>query len=70
MSKDVNKKVLDFMNMLSKDHDILRFACEKGGSSGEKYRRASILNQLVIENMKNDKKFVRPRITHYDISVY
>lgn len=50
--------------------DILRFACEKGGSSGEKYRRASILNQLVIENMKNDKKFVRPRITHYDISVY
>ena len=29
MSKDVNKKVLDFMNMLSKDHDILRFAYNK-----------------------------------------
>lgn len=50
--------------------DILRFACENSGTSGEKYRRASILNQLVIENMKNDKKFVRPRVTHYDISVY
>ena len=50
--------------------DILRFACENGKSSGEKYRRACILNQLVIENMKNNKNFVRPRITHYDISVY
>ena len=50
--------------------DILRFACENGYTSGEKYRRASILNQLVIENMKNNKNFVRPRITHYDISVY
>lgn len=50
--------------------DILKFACENGGTSGEKYRKASILNQLVIENMKNNKNFVRPRITHYDISVY
>ena len=50
--------------------DILRFACENGYTSGEKYRRACILNQLVIENMKNNKKFIRPRITHYDISVY
>jgi len=56
----------------SKD-DILRFACENGYTSGEKYHRACILNQLVIENMKNmknNKKFVRPRITHFDISVY
>jgi len=50
--------------------DILKFACENGKSSGEKYLRASILNKLVIENMKNNKKFIRPRITHYDISVY
>jgi len=50
--------------------DILKFACGKGGTSGEKYRRASILNQLVINNMKNNEKFIRPRITHYDISVY
>ena len=50
--------------------DILKFACENGKSSGEKYLRASILNKLVIENMKNNKKFIRPRITHFDISVY
>lgn len=50
--------------------DILKFACENGKSSGEKYLRASILNKLVIKNMKNNKKFIRPRITHYDISVY
>ena len=50
--------------------DILKFACENGKSSGEKYLRASILNKLVIENMTNNKKFIRPRITHYDISVY
>lgn len=50
--------------------DILKFACENGKSSGEKYLRASILNKFVIENMKNNKKFIRPRITHYDISVY
>ena len=50
--------------------DILRFACGDGGTSGVKYRRACILNKLVIENMKNNKKFIRPRITHFDISTY
>ena len=50
--------------------DILKFACENGKSSGEKYKRASLLNEAIIENMKNNKKFVRPRITHHDISVY
>lgn len=29
MSKDVNEKVLNFMEMLAKDHDILRFAYNK-----------------------------------------
>lgn len=49
--------------------DILKFACENGKSSGEKYRRASLLNKAVINHMRGEK-FVRPRITHFDISVY
>jgi hypothetical protein len=61
--------IINISDYKTKD-DILKFACENGKSSGEKYLRASILNKLVIENMKNNKKFIRPRITHYDISVY
>ena len=49
--------------------DILKFACDNNKSSGEKYRRASMLNSAVINHMKG-KKFIRPRITHFDISVY
>ena len=49
--------------------DILKFACENGKSSGEKYRRASLLNEAVINHMRGEK-FVRLRITHFDISVY
>ena len=49
--------------------DILKFACDNDKSSGEKYRRASMLNSSVINHMKG-KKFIRPRITHFDISVY
>ena len=50
--------------------DILKFACENGKSSGEKYRRASLLSQSVIKHMITDNKYIRPRITHFDISVY
>jgi hypothetical protein len=49
--------------------DILKFACGNNKSSGEKYRRASMLNSAVIDHMKG-KKFIRPRITHFDVSVY
>ena len=49
--------------------DILKFACDNNKSSGEKYRRASMLNSAVIDHMKG-KNFIRPRITHFDISVY
>ena len=49
--------------------DILKFACENNKSSGEKYKRASLLNSAVINHMKGEK-FIRPRITHFDISVY
>ena len=49
--------------------DILKFACNNGKSSGERYKRASLLNEAVINHMRGEK-FVRPRITHFDISVY
>ena len=49
--------------------DILNFACKGIRSSGEKYRRAVILNNAVIEHNKGEK-FIRPRITHYDISIH
>ena len=48
--------------------DILKFACDNK-SSGERYKRASMLNSAVINHMKGEK-FTRPRITHFDISVY
>jgi len=49
--------------------DILKFACDNNKSSGERYKRASMLNSAVINHMKGEK-FIRPRITHFDISVY
>lgn len=49
--------------------DILKFACDNNKSSGERYKRASMLNSAVINHMKGEK-FTRPRITHFDISVY
>ena len=51
--------------------DILRFACElyPGKSSGEKYKRATLLNKAVINHMRGEK-YNRRRITHFDISVY
>tara|TARA_B100000683_G_C12332206_1_gene491067 strand:- start:196 stop:807 length:612 start_codon:yes stop_codon:yes gene_type:complete len=52
-------------------NDILMFACDNGKSNGEKYRRASLLSQSVIEHMRENDKYIRPRrITHFDISVY
>lgn len=75
-----NKDILlnsiqDEINLINLDDyknkkDILKFACENGKSSSERYRRATLLNKAVITHMKYDKNFVRPRITHYDISVY
>ena len=50
--------------------DIMKFACDNGKSSGEKYRRASLLNEAVIAHMKYDDKFIRPRVTHFDVSMY
>ena len=52
--------------------DILKFACDNNKSSGERYKRASMLNSAVINHMRGQcvKKFTRPRITHFDISVY
>ena len=49
--------------------DILKFACDNNKSSGERYKRASMLNSAVLDHMKGEK-FTRPRITHFDISVY
>lgn len=49
--------------------DILKFACDNNKSSGERYKRASMLNSAVINHNKGEK-FTRPRITHFDISVY
>jgi len=51
--------------------DILRFACElyPGKSSGEKYKRATLLNKAVINHMRGEK-YNHRRITHFDISVY
>ena len=57
------------LNEYKTKEDILKFACDNDKSSGEKYRRASMLNSAVINHMKG-KKFTRPRITHFDISVY
>ena len=37
----------------------MKFACDNGKSSGEKYRRASLLNEAVIFHMKDDDKFVQ-----------
>lgn len=73
--ENLMNNILNEINLINVDDyktkdDILRFACENGYTSGEKYRRACILNKLVIENMKNNKKFIRPRITHFDIAVY
>jgi hypothetical protein len=49
--------------------DILKFACDNNKSSGERYKRASMLNSAVINHNKGGE-FTRPRITHFDISVY
>ncbi len=50
--------------------DILKFACDNNNkSSGERYKRASMLNSVVINHMKGEK-FTRNRITHFDVSVY
>ena len=57
------------LNEYKTKEDILKFACDNNKSSGEKYRRASMLNSAVIDHMKGEK-FIRPRITHFDISVY
>ena len=50
--------------------DILKFACDNGKSNGEKYRRASLLSESVINHMSGNDKYIRHRITHFDISVY
>jgi hypothetical protein len=50
--------------------DILKFACNNSKSNGEKYRRASLLSDSVIKHMRGNDKYIRPRITHFDISVY
>ena len=50
--------------------DILKFACDNGKSNGEKYRRASLLSESVINHMSGNDKYIRHRITHFDISTY
>jgi hypothetical protein len=50
--------------------NILKFACGNNNkSSGERYKRESIINSALINHMKGDK-FTLPRITHFDIRVY
>ncbi len=51
-------------------NDILMFACDNGKSNGEKYRRASLLSESVINHMSGNDKYIRHRITHFDISTY
>ncbi|MDA0758531.1 MAG: hypothetical protein O3C01_07710, partial [Bacteroidetes bacterium] len=51
--------------------DILKFASEfyPGKSSGEKYKRETLLNKAVINHMRGEK-INRRRITHFDNYVY
>lgn len=62
-------KQINIQDYINKE-DILKFACKNGGTSGEKFKRAVILNKAVVHLRQHDKEFIRPRITHYDISVY
>ena len=58
---------MDNNNIISKQIVVLE--TPPGKSSGEKYKRATLLNKSVINHMRGEK-YNHRRITHFDISVY